>query len=298
MDTNLTSVNYVPDISPVYAFAVTIGGEDGVAAPSARPQSLIFSFLGIYLLDQGTAIASGSLIEVFARLGVSEEAVRSTLARMVKRTFLTRHRVGRRAYLGLTPHAVAVLHDGRRRVWETGAVNRDWDGTWTVVGFSLPDSRRSTRHDLRSRLIWAGFGPLQSGLWIAPGAKDVHGVFDSLDVDDHVTVLAARAFEPTEAADLVAKAFDIEQIAQRYRAFLARWDVPRPLPDAPDDLVRQLLLHTDWLQLVRQDPHLPAEHLPSRWPAIRAEQVFHARAAEYERPARKVADGVLDELNL
>ncbi|WP_246239517.1 PaaX family transcriptional regulator C-terminal domain-containing protein [Acrocarpospora corrugata] len=275
---------------------MTIGGEDEPAAPSTRPQSLIFSFLGIYALDRGTAISSGSIIDVFARLGVSEEAVRSTLARMVKRNFLIRYRVGRRAYLGLTPHAVAVLRDGRRRIWETGAVNRDWDGTWTVVGFSLPDSRRSTRHDLRSRLIWAGFGPLQSGLWIAPGAKEVTGVFDALDVDDHVTVLTARAFKPTEAADLVAKAFDIEQIARRYRAFLARWDVTRPLPDAPDDLVRQLSLHTDWLQLVRQDPHLPAEHLPADWPAIRAEQVFHTRAEEYERPARNVADGVLDEL--
>ncbi len=296
MGTNLTFVNYVPDIWPVYAFAVTIGGDDEPAAPSARPQSLIFSFLGVYALDRGTAISSGSVIEVFARLGVSEEAVRSTLARMVKRNLLVRHRLGRKVYLGLTPHAETVLRDGRRRVWETGAVNRDWDGTWTVVGFSLPDSRRSTRHDLRSRLIWAGFGPLQSGLWITPGTKDVTGVFDGLDVDDHVTVLTARAYTPTEAADLVAKAFDIEQIARRYRAFLARWDVPHPLPDAPDALVRQLLLHTDWLQLVRQDPHLPAEHLPDDWPAIRAEQVFHARAEEYVRPARLVADGVLDEL--
>ncbi len=289
----------MPDIRSVYAFGVTIGGEDEPAAPAVpapRPQSLIFSFLGIYALDRGTAISSGSIIEVFARLGVSEEAVRSTLARMVKRNLVTRYRVGRRAYIELTPYAVAVLRDGRRRIWETGAVNRDWDGTWTVVGFSLPDSRRSTRHDLRSRLVWAGFGPLQSGLWIAPGAKEVTGVFDSLDVDDHVTVLTARAFEPTEAADLVAKAFDIEQIARRYRAFLTRWDVTRPLSDAPDDLVRQLLLHTDWLQLVRQDPHLPAEHLPADWPAIRAEQVFHARAEEYERPALKVAAGLLDGL--
>ncbi|MFF5114210.1 PaaX family transcriptional regulator C-terminal domain-containing protein [Streptosporangium sp. NPDC000509] len=277
---------------------MSIGGEDEPAAPSARPQSLIFSFLGIHALDRGTAISTGSIIEVFARLGVSEEAVRSTLARMVKRDLLIRYRVGRRVYVGLTPHAEAVLRDGRRRIWETGAVNRDWDGTWTVVGFSLPDSRRSTRHDLRSRLIWAGFGPLQSGLWIAPGAREVCGVLESLEVDDHVTVLTARAFKPTEAADLVAKAFDIEQIARRYRAFLTRWDLTRPLPDAPDDLVRQLVLHTDWLQLVRQDPHLPAEHLPGDWPAIRAEQVFRARAEQYERPALKVAGGLLDELTL
>ncbi|ETK36922.1 PaaX family transcriptional regulator [Microbispora sp. ATCC PTA-5024] len=277
---------------------MTLAGEDDQTAQSPRPQSLMFSFLGIYVLHRRTAVYSGSVIDVFARLGVSEEAVRSTLARMVKRTLLTRYRRGRKVYFGLTAHAADVLEDGRRRVWETGAVNRDWNGTWTVVGFSLPDSRRSTRHDLRSRLIWNGFGLLQSGLWIAPGTKDVTGILASLDLGDHVTVLTASAFKPTEAADLVRKAFDIEQIARRYRSFLAQWDVPRPLPEAPDDLTRQLLLHTDWLQLVRQDPHLPAEQLPEDWPAIRAEQVFHTLARDYEQPAAKLAAAVLDELDL
>ncbi|WP_204049328.1 PaaX family transcriptional regulator [Microbispora siamensis] len=274
---------------------MTLGGEDDQTAPSLRPQSLMFSFLGIYVLHRDIAVYSGSVIDVFARLGVSEEAVRSTLARMVKRNLLARHRQGRKVYFGLTPRAVEVLEDGRRRVWETGAVNRDWDGTWTLVGFSIPDSRRSTRHDLRSRLIWHGFGLLQSGLWIAPGVKDVSDVLASLDLGDHVTVLTARAFKPTEAADLVGKAFDIEQIAARYRAFLAQWDVSRPLPGA-DDLARQLLLHTDWLQLVRQDPHLPAEHLPRDWPAIQAEQTFQALAQRYEPPAAELAATVLDTL--
>lgn len=61
-------------------------------------------------------------------------------------------------------------------------------------------------------------------------------------------------------------------------------------------LARQLLLHTDWLRLIRQDPHLPVEHLPRDWPAIRAEQVFSTLARAYERPARDLADIVLDEL--
>ncbi|ADG88323.1 MAG: PaaX family transcriptional regulator [Thermobispora bispora] len=256
----------------------------------------MFSFLGIYVLGRPVAIYSGSIIDVFARLGVSEEAVRSTLARMVKRGLLERHRRGRKMYFGLTPRASAILEDGRRRVWETGAVNRDWDGTWTIVGFSLPDSRRSTRHDLRSRLIWAGFGLLQNGVWIAPGVKDVAQILEPLDLGDHVTVLTARAAKPTESADLVRKAFDTDQIAARYRAFLNRWDTSDPLPSAPDDLARQLLLHTDWLQLVRQDPHLPAEHLPADWPAIRAERVFQTLARAYEPRAGVIARTVLDEL--
>jgi phenylacetic acid degradation operon negative regulatory protein len=273
-------------------------GQEQPQLPSARPQSLMFSFLGIYVLGRDTAVYSGSVIDVFARLGVSEEAVRSTLTRMAKRNLLSRHRQGKKVYFGLTAHAADVLDDGRRRIWETGAVNRDWDGTWTLVGFSLPGSERSTRHDLRSQLIWAGFGLLQGGLWVAPGTKDIEPMLAPLDLGDNVTVLQARALKPTESADLVRKAFDTDQIAARYRAFLDRWDVPHPLPAAADDLARQLLLHTDWLQLVRQDPHLPAEHLPADWPAIRAEKLFHALARRYMPSAANLAESILEELPL
>lgn len=267
---------------------------------AARPQSLMLSFFGIHVLGRGAGVYSGSIIDVFARAGVGEEAVRSTLARMAKRQLLVRHRWGRKVYFGLTPHAEEVLQDGHRRVWETGAVNRDWDGTWTLVGFSLPDSRRRERHDLRSRLMWEGFGPLQSGLWIAPGEKDAVAILKPLGLEEHVTVLKAQAVKPTEAADLVRKAFDTSGIADGYRDFLRRWDTaPRsPLPSVPDDLARQLMLHTDWLRLVRQDPHLPAEQLPPDWPAIRAECCFHGLARTYEPVAARLADDVLDVLPL
>jgi phenylacetic acid degradation operon negative regulatory protein len=259
-----------------------------------RPQALMFSFLGIYVLERDVAVYSGSIIDVFARVGVSEEAVRSTLTRMARRDLLIRQRQGRKVYFGLTARAEDILADGRRRVWETGAVNRDWDGTWTLVGFSLPDARRDERHDLRSQLVWAGFGMLQSGLWIAPGHKDVVRIVDDLGLTEHVNVLTAQTAKPTESADLVKKAFDTAAIAARYRAFLDRWETRRPMPGLPDDLARQLVLHTDWLQLVRQDPHLPAEHLPRDWPAIRAEGLFHRLAERYEGAARRVADPVLD----
>jgi phenylacetic acid degradation operon negative regulatory protein len=264
--------------------------------PSARPQSLMLSFLGIYLLERDTAVYSGSVIDVFDRAGISEEAVRSTLTRMVSRGLLNRHRQGRRVYFGLTARATEVLADGYRRIWQTGAVNRDWDGTWTLVAFSMPDSRRSDRHDLRSQLTWAGFGLLQNGLWIAPGAKDAAAIVEGLGLTDNVTVFTASHAKPTESADLVRKAFDTEAIAARYRDFLTRWDTPAPLASVPDDLVRQLILHTDWLNLVRQDPHLPAEHLAADWPAIRAEQLFRDLAARYKDPAAAIAHAVVDEM--
>ncbi|MEB3366723.1 PaaX family transcriptional regulator [Saccharopolyspora mangrovi] len=269
---------------------------DDALTYSTRPQSLMLSFLGLHVLGRDTAVYSGSIIDVFGRIDVSEEAVRSTLSRMAHRGLLTRHRRGRRVYFGLTEHAGRVLQDGERRIWDTGAVNRDWDGTWTLVAFSLPDTRRSDRHDLRSKLIWAGFGLLQNGLWIAPGHKDLTAIVDELGLGDNVTVFTAQQAKPTESADLVRKAFDIDAIAERYRAFLARWDTSDPLPATPDDLARQLVLHTDWLQLVRQDPHLPAEHLDADWPAIRAEKLFRELAHHYHATTAELAEGALDQI--
>lgn len=265
---------------------------------SARPQSLMLTFLGVHVLDAEVAVSTGSVIDVLGRVGVSEEAVRSTLARMVKRGLLARHRVGREVHVGLTPRASAVLRDGHDRIWRTGVVNRDWDGTWTVVSFSLPDSRRRDRHELRSRLVWEGFGPLQSGQWIASGTRDVTGMVDDLGLAGHVHVLVARSAAPTTDHDLVPGAFDLAALAARYRAFVERWGMPSPLPVLDDDLARQLLLHTDWLQLVRQDPHLPEALLPADWPGTRSDEIFHELAARYAPAAAAMAREVLHTVPL
>ncbi|MFF0473750.1 PaaX family transcriptional regulator C-terminal domain-containing protein [Streptomyces sp. NPDC004284] len=265
------------------------------AEPGAppRPQSLMLTFFGIHVLGTGTALSSASVIDAFARVDVGEDAVRSTLTRMVARGLLARHRRGRRMYFSLTPRAAEVLTDGQERIHRTGAVNRDWDGTWTLVGFSLPESWRRERHDLRSRLVWAGFGPLQSGLWAAPGRVDVAPLAAELGLGDRIRAFHGEAAAPTEAGPLLRAAFDIDAIAEGYRAFLARWDTAAPA-EAHDDLGRLLLLHTDWLDLVRRDPHLPAEHLPADWPAESAETLFRALSSRFEPGARRIAEEILD----
>lgn len=266
------------------------------AEPSPRPQSLMLTFFGIHVLGRDVAVSSGSVIDALGRVGVTEEAVRSTLTRMVGRGLLERHRQGRKMYFALTPRAVSVLQDGHDRVWRRGAANLDWDGQWTLVGFSLPEAWRRERHDLRSRLTWGGFGPLQNGLWVAPGSVDVAALLDDLGLDAHLRVFRGTVVKPTEVPAVLETAFDTAAIAAEYHAFLGRWS--QPGAGGPDPLGSQLLLHTDWLELVRSDPHLPAEHLPSDWPAIRAEELFHALAEEWEGVAGAEAGRTLDTVRV
>lgn len=263
-----------------------------------RPQTLLLTFLGNAVLGHDIAVFSGSFIAVMARLNVAEQATRSTLTRMVDRGLLARHRHGRKMYFGLTPHAAAVLAEGEQRVWHTGAVNGDDERRWTLLGFSLPESRRDDRHQIRSRLRWAGFGMLRSGLWIAPGDPDLAKVLPDRRLLDDVVAFRAEPAEPTDIDQLVRQAYDLDAIAAGYHQFIHRWDRPRPLPTAPDDLARLVWLLSEWFLLLRDDPRIPLRHLPAAWPAVAAEKLFHRQHARLAPSARRITDAMLDFIKL
>jgi phenylacetic acid degradation operon negative regulatory protein len=258
--------------------------------PARRPQSLMLAFLGEFVFGHGVCVSSGSVIDILDRAGVSEHATRSTLTRMVARDLLRRQRHGRQMYFGLTDRSTRILQEGADRIWRTGAVNRDWDGTWTLLGFSLPGSWQRERHDLRSKLSWTGFGPLQGGLWIAPGTPEVGPIVADLGLTSHVRVFRARADELTDVDQMVRDAYDLDGLAGRYEDFLKWWDGPPPA----DPLAAKLGLVTDWLQLIRRDPRLPVRHLPAEWPAVRAQDLFHRLAGRFDPGAQEVAAQLLD----
>jgi phenylacetic acid degradation operon negative regulatory protein len=263
-----------------------------------RPQTLLLTFLGYAVFGGDIAVVSGSYVDVMERLGISEQATRSTLVRMVNRGLLSRHRRGRNTYFGLTPRSATVLADGARRLWETGAVNRDGDNQWTLLGFSLPESRRDDRHLIRSQLRWAGFGLLRSGLWMAPGTIDVAAILPDRRLLNHVVAFLAEPVAPSDIDQMVREAYDLPAVSARYNQFLRRWDRPRPLPTAPDDLARLLWLLSEWLLLLRDDPRIPLRNLPAEWPAVAAEEVFHRCHTRLDPGARDIADALIDAVEV
>lgn len=257
-----------------------------------RPQSVILTFLGDHVYGRGIRVSSRTFIDAFARVGISEQATRSTLTRMVRRGLLRRTPAGRRMYFGLTPASTEVLRDGERRIWHSGVVNDTDEDRWTLIGFSLPESWQRQRHELRSRLVWAGFAPLRNGLWIAPGEVDATGLTAGLG--DGVKVFAAEPRPPTDMHAVVADAYDLAGLGARYRDFLRTWDRAGPAPEAPDDLARSLLLLTGWLQIIRADPRLPLRYLPDDWPAEKAQRVCHTLHERFRPEAAEVVARILD----
>lgn len=273
--------------------------------PSQPSKVLLLTLLGNHYQGRAPsvadgrqmAVASSTFVDVLGRVGVSEQAVRATLNRAVKQGMLARRQSGRLAFFDLTEATRDLLADGARRLYHTDPVRRDWDGTWTLLAFSLPESRRTDRHRLRVRLSWAGFGALRDGLWIAPGAVDVPDVVADLDVAEDIQAFAGPAVAPTRLDPTIATAWDLPRIAAGYRTFLDRWDRDAPLPDATDDLARWLWLVTEWRLLLVDDPVLPPAHLPHDWPAVAARSVLDHWYGHYERTATPVFEQALVTLD-
>ncbi|WP_369130790.1 PaaX family transcriptional regulator [Modestobacter roseus] len=245
-----------------------------------RPQSLVLGFLGGFVLSSDLPpLPSAVLLDLLGELGVTEAAARATLQRMTHRGLLVRSQVGRTARYELTDLSRSVLSRAGERVDSPTPFGHP-EGSWTLLSYSMPESRRDLRHRMRSRLAWAGFGGLRDGLWIAPGTVDVAAVFAEAGLEDAAELadwFAARPMPGTEVGAMVRRAWDVPAVLAAHHVFLTAWATP---PVHLSELGRATLLIADWLRLLRTDPGLPAEHLGPDWPAQRSAECYgHTSAA-------------------
>lgn len=245
-----------------------------------RPQALLFSFFGgVVLKGDFPPIPTTVLLGLLGDLAVAEPAARATLARMTRKGLLASARVGRTTRYTLTPAGRAVVEEGAQRV-EAESPFAHSAGDWTLLSYSLPESRRDVRHQLRAALAWAGFGPLRDGLWIAPGAVDVEAMFSKADLEDAAQSADWFSASPMSGVDvhrLIRRAWPVDDIRAQHDRFTARWAARNV--DA-NSLSLVTLLGADWLQLLRVDPGLPAGDLDEDWPADQSTQTYRHRYRE------------------
>jgi DNA-binding transcriptional regulator PaaX len=83
-----------------------------------------------------------------------------------------------------------------------------WDSTWRIVIFDIPETKREARHHIRRLLRELGFIQLQMSVWVHPFA--VLGQFKQLQaaygIAEHLFLLEVPNFEPP--ADIVSHFVD------------------------------------------------------------------------------------------
>lgn len=250
-------------------------------APSDLPefegptaQTAIMALFGMYVVVEDLWLTTKGIIEVLEPLGVSEDATRMTLARMSKKGFLTKQRLGRETVYSVGARGMPVLQEGYVRVHDPDMLMQDWDGRWTHVFYSLPDKARNLRRQLQSALEWGGFGRLQNGVWVAPGVLDVERLVGDIEGSECVRAFTSVPAGSTTHDQILREAFDLAEISRGYEEFIERWSPF--VTDRNASLHRRLLVNTEWLEITRRTPMLPAALVPADWPARTAQDVFTA----------------------
>jgi phenylacetic acid degradation operon negative regulatory protein len=269
---------------------------DGHAAPlERRPQSLVITLLGSYVYPEERTVWSGGLVKLLAELGFSAGAARVALVRLTRRDLLERVRDGRLVHYRLTGRAAALLDEGDRRIFSLGRDARAAE-TWTILWHAAPEERRLERGRLARRLRFLGFGSVQDGVWVSPHdrERETATLLDDLGLAPHAAVLVGRPASGSDVAAFVARAWDVEQLAKRYRAFVNDFGhYARLRHNGLDDrkafLVRTRLVH-DFRQFPFLDPGLPEDLVPTHGQRARAVDLFHELYGSLAKPAHRHFD--------
>ncbi len=255
----------------------------GGALATLRSKQAMFTLYGDYIRHVGGSIWVGSLIQLLAHLGMSEQSVRSTIVRMSRAGWLRVDRINRKSYYSLTPNGERLLAEGAARIFHVHSPRERWDGQWRLVAYSIPETQRAKREQLRRQLGYLGFGPLTSALWITPHdlRREVECLAIELGITPYVEFYTATHDGFSNAASLVAKCWDLPAINAQYAAFIEKYRPPYDeccrLPDdiAPSEcFVRRFMLIHEYRRFPFVDPELPPELVPADWHGPEAAALF------------------------
>jgi phenylacetic acid degradation operon negative regulatory protein len=249
----------------------------------------LFTVLGEFVLPRGGDAWTAALVRALGALGVEDKAARQSLARTASDGWLARERHGRRVMWRLTDAGRSLLAEGAERIYSFGGAQEDWDGRWVLLFVDPAKLERDERHRLSTSLAWAGYGLLRPGMWIAAHVEreaEARAVLDGLGlIADGVSFIARSGTVGDEAA-LVARAWDLESLEDRYEEFIETFEPARPKHPRGTFVALAGLVH-EWRKFPFLDPGLPSRLLPSRWSGDRAQRLFRQRRAAWEAPARR-----------
>jgi phenylacetic acid degradation operon negative regulatory protein len=271
---------------------------DPAALLERRPQSLVITLLGSYVHPRDRPVWSGGLVELLGELGFSAGAARVALARLTRRDLLARVRDGRLVHYKLTGRAAALLAEGDRRIFSLGLDVRAPEA-WTILWHAIPEELRLERGRLARRLRFLGFGLVQDGVWISPHDRgpEVVALLDDLGLREHAAVLGGRPTAGPDFAAFAARAWDVEELTKRYRAFVGAFGRYAPsrrngFDDHEAFLVRTRLVH-DFRQFPFLDPGLPEDLVPTQGQRALAVELFHELYRSLAQPAHRHFDATI-----
>jgi phenylacetic acid degradation operon negative regulatory protein len=238
--------------------------------------SLLRTIIGSYLRSLGGWIAAPALMELMATVGVSQTRTRTAILRVRGKGLLASDVRDGCAGYALQPAAVPALARGDRRIYsprQMGTADR-----WCLISYSIPESQRQLRHQLRRRLSSIGCGTVMAALWICPEylIGEVEEIITDLDLGAAALIfLADETRIDGGLGRAIGQWWDLPAIAARHEAFLSAYGTVGEDDFTPRQAFAAWIGCLDaWRIIPYVDPGLPGIWLPSDWPGNRSIALF------------------------
>lgn len=257
--------------------------------PAQRLRTLLVSFLGSVVHRTGGWMPIGGAVELLGQAGLDSASVRTAVFRLKKRGWLdSERRDGVRGY-ALTGTALAELTAGDEIIWRSRRP-ADLAQGWCVINFSVPETQRDKRHQLRSRLTSLGFGNIGAAVLIAPARlrPAAEKTVAEQGLTGQCAIFVGDYVGGKDMDALLNEAWDLKGIDGRYRRFTDTYaPTERELTalGGREAFVRYLEVIDDWRKLPYRDPGLPPEVLPADWSGPAATALFERLVAALENQA-------------
>lgn len=232
----------------------------------SRTWSIVITVFGDAVVPRAGSLGTGSLLDIFAGMGIGSGVVRTAVSRLAADGWLQSKRVGRSSFYRLTSKGQESFAAAAERVY--GAPPQAWDGRFHLI---LPEG--GTDHDaVRAALEGSGFGSAGPGIWIAPTTRQVPA-----EAASHIQVKGCMSLDT--ARRLATRAWPLADTAAAYGRFLEAF---APLLDwigsggrlsDLDTLVARILLVHEYRRVVLRDPQLPPALLPDGWAGMPAREL-------------------------
>ena len=242
--------------------------------------------LALSCVQSDGQLVAEPLFDMARLVGHSDKAMRDCLSRLVNKGHLIQlEGRGRSARYQASDTGVSLLNADVG--WTAFAHRIDaglepWDNEWRLVSFEIPEKRRGARDALRSLLVELGASAMHSGLYVH--AYDVSDFVRQLaavvDVSASVVSFSTRSIKfGTNASDydVVQRLWPLDQLADRYDTLEMRLVAIAAQASSQDGdklaaSMFSMILETE--AVLRDDPLLPLELLPSDWPGSSARRAF------------------------
>lgn len=258
------------------------------ARPQVLHQSLIITLFGLHRRTATTPIPVAALVSMLGALGYDKPGVRSAVSRLKSKGILNSTPIAGVAAYELAESVQQTFDEGDQRIFAERPDRRPDD--WVLVLFSVPESKRNLRHQLRRHLRELGFGTAASGVMIGAGQLLVQAQQRLRDVElaQYAEFFRGEYFFEGEIRDQVAQWWDLDSIDDSMQRFLEiysdaveLWNqrlTKESFRDFPELTLQAfqyyVVMLTRWRRLPYQDPNLPAAYLPDDWKETAARSAF------------------------